>query len=152
MGDDGYIADEEELYRSVRGRREDDEYYYDDMGNLVIRNAAFKDRHKEPSVDRAKFRNFNPSLSKLSHSDGIVSLITKDVRAIGDVKTPTDQGTKEHAVDVIYNPIPGENEAHSQITVDPAFCGSRNKQDKAFKLLRIALARLATRNGWTLPP
>ncbi len=36
--------------------------------------------------------------------------------------------------------------------VKPELFGSQNKQKKAFSLLQIALARLATKNGWTLEP
>jgi hypothetical protein len=45
-----------------------------------------------------------------------------------------------------------KNPAHSQIIVKPEFFGSKSKQDKVFKLLQRALARLATENGWTLEP
>ena len=154
MGDDNSISDEEELYRSVRNQINNAEFFYDDNGQLIITRDAFKDRKKEPSVDRAKLRNFNPSLSKLSESDGIVSLNTKNVRAIGDVKTNTEEGVRGHSVDVVYAPINNtpKNLAHSQVTVEPIFFGSDNKQKKAFKLLRIALARLATKSGWILSP
>lgn len=154
MDKDNLISDEEELYRSVRNQTDNAEFFYDDSGQLIITKDAFRDREKEPSVDRAKLRNFNPSLSKLSQSDGIVSLITKNVRAIGDVKTNSDKGGLIHSVDVIYAPVykSPENLAHSQITVEPKFFGSENKQKKSFKLLRISLARLATESGWILEP
>jgi hypothetical protein len=148
------ISDQEELYRSVRSDEIYKEFYYNDVGQLIITEEAFRDRNKEPSVDRAKLRGFNPILSKLSETDGIVSLIANDVRSIGDVKTNNDNGESFHSVDVVYDPInePIENLAHSQITVEPKFFGSDNKQKKAFKLLRIALARLATKKGWTVEP
>ncbi|WP_411726201.1 hypothetical protein [Methyloglobulus sp.] len=155
MDEDNFISDEEELYRSVRKLSEiDSEYIYDDTGHLIFTKDAFRDQKKEPSVDRAKLRNFNPSLSKLSETDGIVSLITKEVRSIGKIETKGDVKNLSHAVDVIYNPIHDEHEnlAHSLITVEPKFFGSENKQKKAFKLLRIALARLATQRGWKLEP
>ena len=139
------VQDDEELYRSVRGKLEYDEYSYNDAGELTIQPAAFRDRNREPSVDRAKLREFDPSLSKLSDTDGIVSLITSDVRAI-----PIEDRT----IDVIYNPI-SENPAHSQITMTPKkFISniSNSRQSKAFKSLQKALALLATENGWTLEP
>ena len=154
MDKDNFIHDNEELYRSVRAKIEDGEYYYNE-GKLVITSQAFRDRKQEPSVDRAKLRNFSPFLSKKSDTDGIVSIITKDVRSIGDVSTTTDdRRVTTHSVDVIYDPIYDEpkNLAHSQITVKPEFFGSNNKQKNSFRLLRIALARLATENGWTLKP
>ena len=156
MDKNDYILDDEQLYRSVRGKLEYEEYSYNETtGELRIRDVAFRDRNNKPSVDRAKLRGFNPSLSKLSETDGIVSLVTGEVRAIiGDVKTKTDTGNVVHSVDVVYKPIykVPKNLAHSEITVKPNFFGSTNKQKKAFRLLRFALARLATENGWTLQP
>ena len=129
-----------------------DEYSYDDTGKLRFSSQAFRDLNKKPSVDRAELKGFNPSLSKLNHTDGIVSLMTRDIRAIGTVKTKIkDADAVVHAVDVLYDPTP-ENPAHSQIIVNPEFFGSKNKQKNAFKLLRRSLAKLATKNGWTLEP
>ena len=151
MNKNNPVLDNEELYRSVRGELEAKEYSFD-RGKLTIHPAAFRDRHRKPSVDRAKLREFNPSLSQLNKTDGIVSLMTADVRAIGEVKTKIqDVDVVVHAVDVIYDPTP-ENPAHSQIIVNPEFFGSKNKQRNVFKLLQIALATLATKNGWTLEP
>jgi len=155
---DDFIYDDEELYRSVRSNlhsnTQDEEYVYDDENRLRFRINAFRDRKKEPSIDRAKLRNFNPSSARLSPTDGIVSLIAKDVRSIGDIVTRTDPEDIVHAVDIIYDPRyePPKNLAHSRIIVKPEFFGSSSKQKKSFKLLQIALARLATKNGWTLPP
>jgi hypothetical protein len=150
---DDYVSDEEELYRSVRGTLRDEEYYYDEYDRrLIITQNAFRDRDREPSVDRAKLKNFDPLQSKFSETDGIVTLVTKNVRGIGDVVTNTEGGAKvEHAVDVKPDPK-DDNEAHSLIVVTPDFFGSNNKQKNVFKLLRISLARLATEKGWTVPP
>ena len=151
MKTDNYVRDEEELYRSVRGKLEE-EYSYGPKGNLQISSEAFRDRDRKPSVDRAELREFNPVLSKLSETDGVVSLITADVRAIGTVKTKIQNtDTTVHAVDVIYDPTP-ENPAHSKIVVNPEFFGSKSKQRNVFKLLQLALAELAEKNGWTLEP
>jgi hypothetical protein len=151
------LTDDEILYRSVRGGEDHDEYEYDDFGNLIIKPEAFKDRNKEPSVDRAKLRNYNPALSKLSSTDGIVELLTGDVREIGNVESTKDDKKKLHSVDVIYKPVTAiedipENLAHSEVTVSPQFFGNDKKQKKAFKLLRISLARLATQKGWLVAP
>ena len=102
-------------------------------------------------MDRAKLRAFNPSLSKLNQTDGIVTLKTGAVRAIGDVTTRIDDRIVMHRVDVEYDPL-AQNDPHSQIVVFPEYFGSNTKQENAFKLLRIALARLATKSGWTLKP
>ena len=150
MGKNDSVRNDELLYRSVRSESEVEEYFFD-RGKLIIRPAAFNDKRKKPSVDRAELREFNPSLSKLNETDGIVSLIAGDIRAIKEVKTKAEDRNVVHAVDVIYDPTP-ENSAHSQIIVDPEFFGTGSRQKRTFKKLRVALATLATENGWTLEP
>lgn len=151
MNKNGFIRDDEVLYRSVRGKL-GEEYLYDSKGKLQISSEAFRDRDRKPSVDRAELRGFNPVLSKLSDTDGVISLITADVRAIGTVKTKIlNEDVVIHAVDIVYAPTP-ENPAHSQIVVNPEFFGSKSKQRNVFKLLQLALAELAEKNGWTLEP
>ena len=149
MDKNDYVRDNEELYRSIRGKLEEKEYILNE-GKLRILPKAFSDKHRKPSVDRAKLRD-NPSLSRLNETDGIISLIAGDVRALAAVETKTEDKGIVHAVDVIYDPTP-ENPAHSHIAITPEFFGSTNKQKYAFRLLRIALAELATKNGWTLRP
>lgn len=150
---DYYVDDDEEVYRSVRGALNYDEYYYDENdGSLQIGPNAFRDRYKHPSVDRAKLKDFNPHLAKQSESDGIVTLLTKKVRAIGHVFTKTEQGeVVQHSVDVKPDQK-HDNEAHALVVVTPEFFGSPTKQKNAFKLLRISLAKIATENGWTVRP
>lgn len=150
------IDDNEELYRNVRGEEDADEYQIDrNTGRLRFTSQAFLDRKTTPSVDRAKLRNYEPRLSLISDSNGIASLIAEEVRSIGNVKSKDDKGKEiHHAVDVLHDPNPPEdreNDAHSLIIVDPKFLSS-DKQGKAFKLMRKALAILATKRGWTLDP
>lgn len=143
------VNDDEELYRSVREEtRGFDEYNYDDDKNLVITPKAFNDREKNPSVDRATLKDNNPELSKKSETDGILTLLANDVRKIGEVKTGEETN---HSVDVLHKPD-SDNLSHAEITVNPAFYGNDKKQKRAFKLLRISLAYLATKNKWTLEP
>ena len=151
MDNNDFVKDGEELYRRVRSESKFEEYFID-RGKLIINPAAFNDPHKKPSVDRAELKQFKPSLSRLDETEGIVSLITRDVRAIKDVETNTENKTVIHVVDVIHDPIPEENLAHSQIIVNPDYFGTDNKQKKIFRKLRVALAKLATQNGWTLEP
>ena len=129
MDKNATVWDDEELYRSVRGELAAEEYIYD-RGKLRIRSNAFRDISKKPSVDRAKLKEFNPFCSKLSDTDGIVSLIAADVHAISTVKTKNQDGdVVVHTVYVIYDPNPKsnpENYAHSQIIVDPDFCPHRH--------------------------
>lgn len=147
-----FVSDEEKLYRNVRGEGSDEYYYDPTTGHLKIESKAFLDQQKEPSVDRAKLKNFDPQKSRIGKEDGIVTIITQEVRQIGDVVTNDNEGKKvNHAVDVNPDPIP-ENAAHARIIVVPEFFGSQSKKYKVFRLLRIALARLATQRGWTLEP
>ena len=105
MNKNGFIRDDEVLYRSVRGKY-GEEYSYDNIGKLKISSEAFRDRDRKPSVDRAELRGFNPVLSKLNDTDGVISLMTANVRAIGTVKTKIlNEDVVIHAVDVIYAPL-----------------------------------------------
>ena len=142
------VQDDEILYRSIRGE-EGNEYTTKSSGKPEFNEEAFKARNRKPSVDRAKLRD-HPALSLLSETDGIVSLIVHQVRAIKSVTKPEDK-EPVYVVDVIYAPAM-ENPAHSEIIVIPEFFGSNKKRKYAYKLLRIALALLANENGWTLEP
>ena len=145
------VQDYEELYRNVRGKLEDKEYSIQD-GELIIEYHAFWDSSLKPSVDRAMLRNNDPASSLLSNTNGIVIIKAGDVRAIGSVTTKhKNEVIAEHAVDVIPDPT-DENPAHALIIVKPEFFDSKSKQKNAFKLLQIALATLATKNGWTIEP
>ena len=146
------VTDEERLYRNVRGNIECDKYNYSSSGELIVTRNAFKDTNKSPSVDRAILLGNDPNKSKKSPSDGIVMLVTAKVRKIGDVFTSINDDEKVfHSVNVIPDHTE-DNRAHALVTVDPDFFASNNKQEKAFKRLKIALARLATKNGWTIEP
>lgn len=128
-----FIRNDEELYRH---------YSYDSETKVKINSKAFFDRNNEPSVDRAKFREFKPALSKRFDTDGIVSLITGEVRGIQ---------IDNHTVDVIYDPLPEnperslpENPAHSLIIVTPKCDLSKSKRKQAFSTLRRSLVLLST--------
>lgn len=151
MNNSKTVQDDEELYRNVRGKLEDKEYSIQD-GKLIIEYHAFWDSSLKPSVDRAKLRNNDPVSSLLSNTNGIVIIKAGAVRAIGSVTTKhKNEVIAEHAVDVIPDPT-DENPAHALIIVKPEFFDSKSKQKNAFKLLQIALATLATKNGWTIEP
>ena len=81
-------------------------------------------------------------MSQIDETDGIVSLIAGEVRAIP---------IQDHAVDIIHAPT-SKNPAHSQINIIPEGDISNTKRNKAFRTLRKALAILATEKGWTLEP
>ena len=141
------VRDDEILYRSIRG--EEGNEYTISKGKPDFNENAFKSRNRKPSVDRAILRDY-PALSLLSETDGIVRLIARQVRAIKSVEKPEDK-EGVYAVDVTYAPTM-INSAHSEIIVIPEFFGSNKKRKHAYKLLRIALALLATKSGWTLKP
>ena len=102
MDNNDFVRDDEELYRRVRSESKFEEYFFD-RGKLIINPAAFNDPYKKPSVDRAELKELNPSLSKLDETQGIVSLMTADVRAIKEVETKTEDEDVVHVVDVIPN-------------------------------------------------
>ena len=129
------IRDDEELYRH---------YSYDTKTKTEINSKAFFDPKYEPSVDRAKFKNFRPASSKRPDrdTDGIVSLIAGEVRGIQ---------IDNHTVDVIYDPRPEnperslpENRAHSLIIVTPKCDLSKSKRKQAFSTLRRSLVLHST--------
>jgi len=148
-----YVSNDEQLYRNVRADPTKDEFYINEhTRQLKITSQAFLDREtQKPSVDRAKLRNFNPEASRISGS-GIVMLIAEEIRKIGTVRSKSeDSQVIDHYVDVTPDPLPA-NEAHALIIVQPEFISDPRKREKAFKLLRKSLAKLATNRGWTLEP
>ena len=147
-----YVDDVEVLYRAVRANA--DEYRLETDGRLRFTANAFKDSLCKPSVDRSNLRN-DPRDTRFSPSDGVTSLITKDVRAIGTVlvMNPDGRTVKQvYRVDALHRPVikseaePRDNPAHCQIECDPEI---RNTH---FKKLKEALALLATQRGWIVEP
>ena len=116
------VQNNEILYRSVRG--EEGREYTTVNGKPDFNYEAFKATNRKPSVDRAILRD-HPSLSLLSDTDGIVSLIAGQVRAIKSVERP-EGGEVVYAVDVVYAPTM-ENHAHAEIIVVPEYFGSRKE-------------------------
>jgi hypothetical protein len=149
MAENDRVEHDEELYRNVRRNWKPPHYTCKD-GRLTIEYHAFYDVGGiRPSVDRAKLLNFNPSCALLNDTNGIVSMKTGDVRRIGDINKVDD--SVHHAVDVVSCPE-CDRPAHSLIIMKPEHFASGTKQRNAFRFLQKALARLATENGWTLPP
>ena len=149
MAENDRVEHDEELYRNVR-RKWNPPHYTCKDGRLVIEYHAFYDEGGiRPSVDRAKLLNFNPSCALLNDTNGIVSLRVGDVRRIGEINKVND--SVHHAVDVVFCPK-CDRPAHSLIIMKPEHFASNTKQRNAFRFLQKALARLATENGWTLPP
>lgn len=137
------VGDDEIVLRAVRN--ESGEYTIRD-GTLRVSSSAFNDRERKPSVDREAVRG-SPELARKSATDGVISLITGDVRSI-NVTTNDAKGrpVHEHSVDVTHNPL-ANNLSHCLIICVPAL-----QNDTIFRKLKEALARLAEQRGWRVPP
>ncbi len=139
-----HVDNEELLYRRVpmgRGL-----YQVADDGTIRISSQAFADRNQRPSVDRARLRNLDPSRTQLDPTDGVISLLVGDVRAIDTLQQPDVHGNiSQVAVDVEHVPLP-DNHAHAEIyTVPPA-------TKSAFRRLRERLTQLANQHPWEIKP
>lgn len=136
------LEDNEMLYRRVVF---DALCFQETEEGLKVTPQAFRDRVHQPSVDRAKLCNHNPKYTQGDDSrNGVVSLVTGEVRAIANVvkgKPPI-----QYDVDVVYAPLP-DNQAHAEIRTHPKI-----RSKKVFKRLRVSLAILANRRGWLIPP
>lgn len=142
------VANTEVLYRSVRN---DPRYFRTVDGQLRFSSQAFADRNQRPSVDRARLRQCNPLLSKKSETDGIISLVTADVRAV-EINHNNPNGPTTYKIDVYAAPIqegPGQiaNLAHAEIRPTPEY-----ETPGVFRKVLERLARLADQQGWSIPP
>lgn len=151
-----WVEGNEQLYRSVRSTAGEQHCFRIEDGCTVFTVAAFLDKKKTPSVDRAKLHNFDPNLSRIDRNDGIVELLAANIRQIGFISQKDNKGKvqSEHAVDVIPDPIRRddvrgirENLAHAVITTQPPLTSGMG-----FERLKEALARLATDAGWRVEP
>lgn len=79
-------------------------------------------------MDRAKLRDFTPSLSKLGDTDGIVSLMTGEVRRLPQ----NDIELTDRTIDAIYMPTM-ENPTHSQIMMTSNSSITKTREKKTFK-------------------
>jgi hypothetical protein len=141
------VLNQEVLYRSVRDS--DEHHGCDPKGQLLrLGNSAFNCPDRKPSVNRESLSSGGPEASRLTQADGIVMLLTEQVRSISAVVTNDKKGAPllTHNVDVVHAPVP-ENYAHAQIEADP-----RVSSDGAWKKLKEALCRIALLRGWVYPP
>jgi hypothetical protein len=140
------VDDDELLYRNVRGGE-----HTVDSPPLVLPEAFF-DRARRPSVDRARLCGDNPRHTQLG-TDGVAVLKAGEIREIGDVAlTPPKAPPRAFMVDVDAKPITGlpggrSNLAHAEIFLTPA-----SDNDRVFRKLRVALARLANQRPWAIEP
>jgi len=141
------VDDNEQLYRRVLK-----EHYTVEGGVLRISSQAFSDRRWEPSVDRARLREFDPRRTQVSADSGVVSIVARDVRAITQVTRQQDNVTTVFMPDPIEDPISASqgveaNPAHAVIVTNP-----RIPNGSTFRKLLEALSYLANKTGWVLPP
>jgi len=151
MSQEDTVTDDEKLYRRIPNNPK---LYTVENGITRFSSQAFNDRKMEPSVDRAKLCNNDPTHTQHDSSDGVISLIAGDIRAIGTVEQYDKKGHLEytHTIDVIPVPIKNQpplpdNPAHASIIAEPEY-----RNEKTFRRLKQALARLATRRGWEIEP
>lgn len=109
-----YVDDDELLYRCVKRA-----HWKPTNGGFRLSSQAFTDPQYRISVDRAKMCGRDPGFSQTDETDYVCSLLTSDVRAIGNVaKFQNNERVEQHAIDVDAAPIPG-NAAHAEIYAHP---------------------------------
>lgn len=140
------VQSEEIVFRSVKDL---ETHFFHDVstGTLRITSSAFNDPNLTPSVDRSKLLQGGPEVSRRAESDGVVSLLTADVRLV-EVATNDADGNpvQRHAADVVHDPVE-DNYAHAIIAAHPSLSAKT-----AFKRLKESLCILAQKSGWAYPP
>lgn len=139
------VGDDELLYRRMPFDPERSLYYLREPdGTIRVSSSAFSDRNRRISVDRAALNSFDPSKTQQISDDGVISLLTSDLRAI-TVATNDKDGKPliQHLIDVIPVPLP-DNHAHAEIVASPEIV-----KDNTFRRVREHLARLAK---WKIYP
>jgi hypothetical protein len=145
------VGDDEILLRRVRIA-----WVRYDGGTWHLTSQAFNDVGYRPSVDRHSLR-LDASICKHDASDGVASIVARDVRAITSIMLNPNADRelqRAYLVDVIARPIVDgnveqepENLAHAQVETQPGF-ETRSRFDK----LKDALCRLAQPRGWVIEP
>lgn len=145
------VADDEWLYRAVRANS--NEYRMTEDG-LRFSASAFGDRARCPSVDRSSLRP-NPADARLTDTNGITRVLTRDVRALGAFRVQPDNPNcaLTYTVDVRHCPESiadggdRDNPAHCQIESTPHMAIKNH-----YRKLSEALAQLANIQGWIVAP
>ena len=134
MFSEDYVHNDEELYRFFRDIPQVVEVT--DSGWRLKRSAftGGAKGSKEPSVDRAWLKDYNPAASQRSSSDGVVCFVTRDIRE--------DKCVPDRNFDVEPDPIKDhdslhDNPAHAKITADPKI-----ETEGQFKKLQRLLQKL----------
>jgi hypothetical protein len=144
------VADAEILYRRIP--RVEGLYVIRADGTVKVSSTAFSDRSFRPSVDRAELCHYDPRITQAEPSDGVVSVITRDVRSIGTVvqndkdgKTIQIFGVDVEHVSIVNHPTLPDNAAHAEIYTNPA-CPNKS----VFRKLSERLAQLANGRPWEI--
>src|SRR5581483_4128564 len=118
------VADDEILYRRVpQGKNF---YIIQANGTVKFSSQAFADRSFRPSVDRAELCHYDPMWTQKEASDGVASVVTRDVRSIDTVVQNDEKGNpiRVFCADVEHAPIINhaellDNFAHAEIYLIP---------------------------------
>lgn len=144
-----FVADDELLYRCIFYKTSDGTKTYKvENGRVYVSISAFRDASLAPSVDRAVLCEYNPTYTQKSFEDGVVSLISQDIRLIDSVVQKDPKGREEfiYKIDVLPRPLP-DNGAHAQIEPAPAY-----RSKSVFRKLLERLAFLANQREWEILP
>ena len=141
-----FVLDEEAVFRAVADNPQ--LFAVDESGSLRLSGSAFNDPRREPSVDRSSLKHGGAGASRRSESDGVICLVSGEVRAVKTVVTLDQKQRPLHAhqIDVVHDPVEG-NAAHAVVRTAPTLAS-----DGAFRRLKEALCLLANRRGWAFPP
>ena len=140
-----HVHNDEVLYRCVF--HDNPKNYTLEDGALRVNSSAFMDRSNQISVDRAKLCHNDPSYAQKNTQDGVIMLITREVRGIDDLKY---QGKNpiDYDLDVVPDPDLGNNNmAHALIIANPNI-----ENDQVFRRLRRKLMIIANKHGWLIRP
>jgi hypothetical protein len=141
---DNGVCGDEALYRRVPDRP-GSLYVPIEGGGFRATSGAFGDKRgrpaseQQPSVDRAKLRDYDPYKSRKHPTDCVISFTAAAVREIAGFGT----------IDVVPDPNPPEdpdNASHALVVADPPFA-SKTQFDK----FKQQMARVADSN-WEIPP
>src|SRR5947209_5649676 len=86
------VDDVETLYRRIR--HVEGLYVVQADGIVRVSSAAFSDPLFRPSVDRAELLHSDPKKAQRDPSDGVVSIVARDVRSIDSVVQNDKAGKK----------------------------------------------------------
>lgn len=115
-------------------------------GNKVISSQAFSDKTRQVSVDRAKINQHNPDRTKFLVTDGVVELITREVRGISNISKNDGKGNPLQLQTLVVTPDPikddpelPDNPAHALISSTPDY-NNRAVFNKVIEALALIAA------------